>query len=92
MHMSEIGCGVGIGVEAAFDLVSGTTVQAPRWIRHSGLEWLFRLVVEPKRLFKRYFFVVPHFLYLFFEALWLQSRRLRAAHNDPVKQTDPRLS
>jgi N-acetylglucosaminyldiphosphoundecaprenol N-acetyl-beta-D-mannosaminyltransferase len=69
MHMPRIGSGVAIGVGAAFDLVSGTTVQAPRWIQRSGLEWLFRLVIEPKRLFKRYFFIVPRFLYFLVEAL-----------------------
>jgi N-acetylglucosaminyldiphosphoundecaprenol N-acetyl-beta-D-mannosaminyltransferase len=62
-HMHKIGSGVGIGVGAAFDLVSGTTRQAPRWIQRSGLEWLFRMAVEPRRLFRRYLFVVPRFLY-----------------------------
>src|SRR5262249_39682405 len=62
-HMQKIGTGVGIGVGAAFDLLSGTTQQAPRWIQRSGLEWLFRLAVEPRRLFRRYLFIVPHFLY-----------------------------
>jgi N-acetylglucosaminyldiphosphoundecaprenol N-acetyl-beta-D-mannosaminyltransferase len=68
-HMQKIGSGVGIGVGAAFDLVSGTTQQAPRWIQRSGFEWLFRLLVEPKRLFTRYFFVVPRFLFYMLEAL-----------------------
>jgi N-acetylglucosaminyldiphosphoundecaprenol N-acetyl-beta-D-mannosaminyltransferase len=62
-HMHKIGTGVGIGVGAAFDLLSGTTQQAPRWIQRSGLEWMFRLAVEPRRLFRRYFFIVPRFLY-----------------------------
>jgi N-acetylglucosaminyldiphosphoundecaprenol N-acetyl-beta-D-mannosaminyltransferase len=64
-HMKDIGCGVGIGAGAAFDLVSGSLRQAPRWIQRSGLEWLFRLVIEPRRLFRRYFFVVPRFACLF---------------------------
>jgi N-acetylglucosaminyldiphosphoundecaprenol N-acetyl-beta-D-mannosaminyltransferase len=63
MHMAKIGCGVGVGVGAAFDLLSGTTRRAPRWIQRSGFEWLFRLVVEPRRLYKRYFFVIPRFAY-----------------------------
>jgi N-acetylglucosaminyldiphosphoundecaprenol N-acetyl-beta-D-mannosaminyltransferase len=66
-HMHKIGGGVGIGVGAAFDLVSGTTRQAPRWIQRSGLEWLFRLAVEPRRLFRRYVFIVPRFLYYMVE-------------------------
>ncbi len=43
-----------IGVGAAFDFLTGRTDQAPRWMREHGLEWLFRLAAEPKRLWRRY--------------------------------------
>ena len=43
-----------VGVGAAFDFLSGSKPQAPRWVQRSGLEWLFRLVTEPKRLWRRY--------------------------------------
>ena len=43
-----------IGVGAAFDFLSGVKRQAPRWIQHSGFEWLFRLANEPRRLWRRY--------------------------------------
>jgi N-acetylglucosaminyldiphosphoundecaprenol N-acetyl-beta-D-mannosaminyltransferase len=43
-----------MGVGAAFDFHSGRVVQAPRWIQRSGLEWLFRACVEPRRLAGRY--------------------------------------
>jgi N-acetylglucosaminyldiphosphoundecaprenol N-acetyl-beta-D-mannosaminyltransferase len=43
-----------IGVGAAFDFLSGSKPQAPRWIQRIGFEWLFRLISEPKRLWKRY--------------------------------------
>ncbi len=43
-----------LGVGAAFDFFAGTKPQAPRWMRRSGLEWLFRLATEPKRLWRRY--------------------------------------
>jgi N-acetylglucosaminyldiphosphoundecaprenol N-acetyl-beta-D-mannosaminyltransferase len=43
-----------IGVGAAFDFHAGRTRQAPRWMQRSGLEWLFRLASEPRRLGKRY--------------------------------------
>ncbi len=43
-----------IGVGAAFDFHAGRARQAPRWMQHSGLEWLFRLACEPRRLAKRY--------------------------------------
>ncbi len=52
-----------LGVGAAFDLVSGRVRQAPRWIQRSGLEWLFRLCLEPRRLAPRYFRHLPHFIF-----------------------------
>ncbi|WP_062071310.1 WecB/TagA/CpsF family glycosyltransferase [Demequina sediminicola] len=42
------------GVGAAFDFLAGTTREAPRWMRSIGLEWLFRLLSEPRRLWRRY--------------------------------------
>lgn len=48
-----------IGVGAAFDFLSGSKRQAPKFIRHSGFEWLFRLLTEPRRLWKRYLFEIP---------------------------------
>lgn len=53
-----------IGVGAAFDFYGGAVKQAPTWMQQSGLEWLFRLVHEPKRLWKRYFFYNPRFVIL----------------------------
>lgn len=44
-----------IGVGAAFDLCSGAVRRAPRWMQQVGLEWFFRFLIEPRRLFKRYF-------------------------------------
>ena len=43
-----------VGVGAAFDFISGAKPQAPRWMGRSGLEWLFRLCAEPRRLWRRY--------------------------------------
>ena len=50
------------GVGAAFDFHAGRVRQAPRWMQRSGLEWLFRLACEPRRLWKRYFKNNPLFL------------------------------
>jgi N-acetylglucosaminyldiphosphoundecaprenol N-acetyl-beta-D-mannosaminyltransferase len=58
-----------IGVGAAFDFHAGRTPQAPAWMQRLGLEWLFRLAVEPKRLWRRYLLVTPRFL-----PLWLGQR------------------
>lgn len=49
-------------VGAAFDFVAGTKRQAPRWMQRYGLEWLFRLASEPRRLWKRYVFGNARFL------------------------------
>lgn len=53
-------CGVG----AAFDFHSGRVAQAPNWMQRSGLEWLYRLSRDPKRLGKRYLFTLPRFVVL----------------------------
>ncbi len=53
-HVERLGIPALIGVGAAFDFLSGNKEQAPRWIQRSGLEWLFRLASEPKRLWRRY--------------------------------------
>jgi N-acetylglucosaminyldiphosphoundecaprenol N-acetyl-beta-D-mannosaminyltransferase len=54
-----------IGVGAAFDFHSGRVRQAPRWMQRSGLEWLYRLGCEPRRLAKRYFRNNPLFVLKF---------------------------
>lgn len=53
-----------ITIGAAFDFHTGRLAQAPRWIQRSGLEWLFRLCTEPRRLWKRYLEIVPKFAIL----------------------------
>jgi N-acetylglucosaminyldiphosphoundecaprenol N-acetyl-beta-D-mannosaminyltransferase len=53
-----------LGVGAAFDFLSGSKPQAPRWMQRSGLEWLFRLATEPRRLWRRYLRQNPQFLLL----------------------------
>jgi N-acetylglucosaminyldiphosphoundecaprenol N-acetyl-beta-D-mannosaminyltransferase len=53
-----------IGVGAAFDFHAGRVSQAPLWIQKIGMEWLFRLAVEPRRLWRRYLFHNPRFIIL----------------------------
>jgi len=53
-HREKISAPVMLGVGAAFDLNAGTLSQAPRFMRENGLEWLYRLLAEPKRLWRRY--------------------------------------
>ena len=66
-----------VGVGAAFDFHSGRMSQAPRWMQRSGLEWLFRLGCEPRRLWKRYLRNNPRFLWGYF----LQKSGIRTFHH-----------
>jgi N-acetylglucosaminyldiphosphoundecaprenol N-acetyl-beta-D-mannosaminyltransferase len=58
-----------LGVGAAFDFIAGTKPQAPRLLMNLGLEWLFRLVTEPRRLWRRYLRQNPRFVYLLLKQL-----------------------
>ncbi len=55
---------VAIGIGVSFELVSGMVPRAPLWMQRSGLEWFFRLLVEPRRLWRRYVIGNPRFLWL----------------------------
>ena len=57
-----------VGIGAAFDFVAGTVPEAPTWLRRIGLEWLYRLAREPRRLWRRYLYGNSRFL-------WLAARR-----------------
>jgi N-acetylglucosaminyldiphosphoundecaprenol N-acetyl-beta-D-mannosaminyltransferase len=53
-HRERLSVPVLIGVGAAFDFHTGRVPRAPVWMRENGFEWLFRLLIEPRRLWKRY--------------------------------------
>lgn len=53
-----------ITVGAAFDFHTNRLKQAPKWLQNLGMEWFFRLLIEPKRLYKRYAQIVPLFIWL----------------------------
>lgn len=53
-----------LAVGAAFPLLAGLLPQAPHWMQRLGLEWLFRLLVEPRRLWRRYLYLNPAYLFL----------------------------
>jgi len=61
-HRTKLPGLVMFGVGAAFDFHAGRVKQAPSWMQRAGLEWLFRLLAEPTRLWKRYLLVTPWFL------------------------------
>lgn len=62
-HVGRVGAPVLLGVGAAFDFHAGLKRQAPRWIQRSGTEWLYRLMTEPRRLWKRYLRNNPRFVW-----------------------------
>lgn len=61
-HLGKLDAQVMLGVGAAFDFLNGTVRRAPRWMQKSGLEWFYRLIVEPRRLWRRYLLVTPRFI------------------------------
>jgi N-acetylglucosaminyldiphosphoundecaprenol N-acetyl-beta-D-mannosaminyltransferase len=63
-HVGRLCAPALIGVGAAFDFHAGVKRQAPRWMQQSGLEWLFRLTTEPRRLWRRYLINNFSFLWL----------------------------
>lgn len=91
-YLNELGVPVAWGVGALFDFISGRFPRAPVWMRKLGLEWMFRLIVEPKRLWKRY--LLGNFIFTFRVAFlliadlltagvaWLAAYQTRVALNE----------
>jgi N-acetylglucosaminyldiphosphoundecaprenol N-acetyl-beta-D-mannosaminyltransferase len=80
---------VTLGVGAAFDFLAGRKRQAPRLVQRLGLEWLYRLVHEPRRLWRRYLYRNPRFVVLFIAQL-LRERRLR--QTEPITRQERKVS
>lgn len=65
-NLAQLNVNIAIGVGGAFEVTAGLIKRAPGWMQKNGLEWLFRFLQEPKRLFKRYFVEAPVFIPLIF--------------------------
>lgn len=61
-YIGELDTKIMVGVGAAFDFLTGTIRDAPPWVKTAGLQWLHRLMQEPKRLWKRYLINNPRFI------------------------------
>ena len=61
-HVGGVGAPVLIGVGAAFDMHAGLVRRAPGWLRRTGFEWVYRLALEPRRLWRRYLSNNPRFV------------------------------
>ncbi len=72
-----------VGVGAAFDFLTGRQPQAPRWTQRAGLEWLFRLASEPRRLWRRYLIYNPRFVGAIARQ-WLAQRAAGRATTPPT--------
>jgi N-acetylglucosaminyldiphosphoundecaprenol N-acetyl-beta-D-mannosaminyltransferase len=79
-HIERLSVPVLVGVGAAFNFLSGKKAQAPRCMQRAGLEWFFRLMNEPRRLWRRYLLNYPRFIIL----LLLQWIRLLKFHSKEI--------
>jgi N-acetylglucosaminyldiphosphoundecaprenol N-acetyl-beta-D-mannosaminyltransferase len=77
-HRDKLRVPVMLGVGAAFDMISGISKRAPEWMHGTGLEWLYRLGSEPRRLWRRYLITIPRAVWFVCLEL-LQSSKLRSA-------------
>jgi N-acetylglucosaminyldiphosphoundecaprenol N-acetyl-beta-D-mannosaminyltransferase len=62
-HREQLNVVLGGGAGAVFNFLSDQTPKAPKWIRYIGMEWLMRLLMNPKRLWRRYLVKYPKFLF-----------------------------
>jgi N-acetylglucosaminyldiphosphoundecaprenol N-acetyl-beta-D-mannosaminyltransferase len=63
-----------LGVGASFDFYAGNVKESPQWLQNIGLEWLYRLAQEPRRLWYRYLILNPRFM-------WLATKQLTGSQN-----------
>ncbi len=62
-NREELGASIIVGVGGSFDVIAGFVKRAPGWMQKSGLEWLWRLMMEPRKLWKRYLICNAGFIY-----------------------------
>lgn len=77
-----------MGVGGSFDVVAGRVERAPVWMQEAGLEWLWRFAQEPRKMWPRYMFGNPNFIWLVFRQWWTQTglvQRERAKLREPAE-------
>ncbi|HEX3663009.1 MAG TPA: WecB/TagA/CpsF family glycosyltransferase [Acidobacteriaceae bacterium] len=75
-HRGRLNVGVILPVGGAFDTQAGLQRRAPQWMQRNALEWLFRLIMEPRRLWRRYLFGNTYFIFLVLQQ-WARGKRTR---------------
>jgi N-acetylglucosaminyldiphosphoundecaprenol N-acetyl-beta-D-mannosaminyltransferase len=79
MHFQTLGVPVCVGVGGTIDFLAGHRKRAPRWMQRAGVEWIFRMAQEPRRLFKRYCTDLWFFGGAIFKQWWRLRARKRSA-------------
>lgn len=69
-HLHRLDVRIAIGVGGAFEVAAGLIDRAPLWMQKNGLEWLYRLYKEPRRLFRRYLLEAPAFIPIVIKQWW----------------------
>ncbi len=82
-YLNEMGVPFVMGVGGAFDIIAGKTKRAPEWMQRIGMEWLFRVIQEPRRLWKRYLVGNTIFIWLVLKE-FMALRILRKNREKPV--------
>jgi N-acetylglucosaminyldiphosphoundecaprenol N-acetyl-beta-D-mannosaminyltransferase len=85
----SLSIGAAMSVGAAFDTHSGLRKRAPRWTHRLGMEWLYRLVHEPRRLWRRYLIGNSYFLFLVLKQRFLYGRSVDRETSLPFPHTTP---
>jgi N-acetylglucosaminyldiphosphoundecaprenol N-acetyl-beta-D-mannosaminyltransferase len=74
-NLERAAVGFAMGVGGSFDHLSGRAARAPGWMQRAGLEWLHRLLREPRRLWRRYLIGNTLFTFMIFKQLWKEGRQ-----------------
>ncbi|MBC2285018.1 WecB/TagA/CpsF family glycosyltransferase [Listeria booriae] len=77
-HQSIMQVPFAMGVGGSFDVLAGKTKRAPRWMQRTGLEWFYRFVQEPRRMFKRY--IIGNFIFV--KHVWREKRKMKRSLED----------
>ena len=71
-NIKKLDIGMACGVGAVFDFYSGEIKRAPGWMQRTGLEWLYRIIADPKRLFKKYLIYNTRFIILIIKDVFIR--------------------
>lgn len=71
---NELGVKFVMGVGGTFDVVAGKTRRAPTWMQQTGLEWLYRIIQEPRRMWKRYLVTNTYFMYMLVKSILIRAK------------------